>query len=150
MSALPPVWWAIHGGTAALVDADMVAELSKHSWRLHSNGYAVAGAKNIRMHRLVLSAPAGVAVDHINRDRLDNRRANLRLATASENQANSGNRTQWRGVYANAGKFEAKIKEGGKLSYLGRFDTPEEAARRYDDAAALLFGPFAVLNYPVK
>jgi hypothetical protein len=114
-----------------------------HTW------YAVHGRPRIYMHALI----AGVkAPDHANRDGLDNRRVNLRIATKSQNQANHGphsdNTSGYKGVHwhRQARKWHASINVNKKRFYLGLFVDPVEAARAYNEAALEHFGEFAWLN----
>jgi hypothetical protein len=113
------------------------------------NQWANGKPKKIYMHRLIMSAPRGVIIDHRNRDGLCNARANLRSATKSTNGAN-GIRTSTRhkGVYPNGSKWQARIKVNYQQLYLGTFTTEEEAARAYDAAAIKYFGEFATPNFP--
>lgn len=103
------------------------------------------------MHRLILSAPKNLEVDHKNGNTLDNRRSNLRLCTRSQNAANiPTNRAKsgLRGVYFSKqkNKWKATITEGGREKHLGYFLDKESAARAYDKAAEESFGDFARLN----
>lgn len=110
------------------------------------------------LHREILGAPAEATVDHINGDGLDNRRANLRLATHSQNHANrrllaSNNTSGYRGVgrAANGSPYwAAQIKVNGIRVHIGHFEKIEDAARAYDFAARLAFGAFAKLNFPTE
>jgi hypothetical protein len=108
----------------------------------------------IPLHRAIINAPKGLYVDHINGDTLDNRRANLRIATNSQNQANrirlkSGTSSRYRGVTWNKAsqKWQAGIKCNLKSTHLGLFESEEEAARAYDRAAREMFGSFARPNF---
>src|SRR5690348_5562960 len=82
------------GGHTVLVDECDFAMLSRHSWHLHTGGYAVRSVRiggrcsNLLMHRAIMSPPPGLTVDHINGNRLDNRRANLRVCTQRDNSRN--------------------------------------------------------------
>lgn len=90
-------------------------------------------------------------IDHINRNRLDNRFCNLRLANFQQNAANSPGycKREFKGIYrSGATRWRAKIREDGKNKHLGYFATKEEAALAYDKAAAKAFGEFAFLNFP--
>lgn len=91
--------------------------------------------------------PSG-EIDHINMVRDDNRIDNLRIATRSQNKANSqakrNNPTGFKGVHLNkVGKFEAKITLNSRQKHLGRFQTAEEAHAAYCAAAEKFFGEFA-------
>lgn len=102
------------------------------------------------LHRLIARARAGDIVDHANRDPLDCRKANLRLASRSQNAANARirGRVPFRGVSRNGRKFEARITVNRVAHRLGRFTTARDAARAYDEAARRFFGEFAALNFP--
>lgn len=103
--------------------------------------------------------PKGFLVDHINGDKLDNRRSNLRLATKSDNEANKKKR-RTQGGKAPSSKYKgvSKDQDGrkkcwraiasreGKSYRLGSFYSEEEAARAYNVKALELFGEFALLN----
>ena len=93
-------------------------------------------------------------VDHINRDGNDNRWINLREATIEQNAQNKSltarNSSGYIGVYRcyTTGRWSSQIRSFGKVHWVGRFDTPEEAARARDVLALNLHGSFAVLNFP--
>ena len=150
----------LYGGKCStLVDSEY-SYLSKYVWYRDSYGYAVRKVKplggkwtNIKMHREIIDAPKDKFVDHINGDRLDNRRANLRLCNNSENLRNRGknknNACGYKGVYwkKDAKKFVAKIYDGDKSIHLGYFEFPEDGAKAYDEKAKEIFGEFANLNF---
>ncbi len=90
-------------------------------------------------------------VDHIDRDGLNNTRANLRYATKANNIHNSRPTrgvSRFKGVSATRDRWKAQIVAKGVHYHLGHHDTQEQAARAYDEAAARLFGRFAYLNFP--
>jgi hypothetical protein len=110
------------------------------------------------LHRMILNAPKGVTVDHVNHDGLDNRRANLRVATLQQNcwnqRPSKSSTTGFRGVRRNSGQRRKRIwlarisDHDGKVINLGHHDTPKAAARAYDRAAREMYGEFAYLNFP--
>jgi hypothetical protein len=102
------------------------------------------------MHRLIMSPPADMNVDHRDCDGINNRRSNLRICTDQENSRNrrtrKDSRTRIKGVTWNKfhQKFAAHIcTGGGKQKHLGYFSTAEAAADAYRNAANANFGEFA-------
>ena len=93
--------------------------------------------------------PTGFDVDHEDGDGLNNRWTNLRLATGTQNNANSRRRTDntsgFKGVryHAKSGRYQARITRNGRQRSLGLYPTPEEAHSAYTAAASELFGDFA-------
>jgi hypothetical protein len=144
-------------GRVALVDdSDYEAVLAVGKWHLSTcDGRLYAqNAKSksvIRLHKFLTGWPL---VDHVNGDGLDNRRANLRRATASQNSANidppSHNTSGYKGVtlYKRTGRWRGHITVDGTQRHLGYFATAEEAARAYDAAALATWGEFARPNFP--
>lgn len=111
----------------------------------------------VTMHRFLLNAPREMRVDHIDGDRLNNRRLNLRLITQSQKSSRSrsakhGRISRFRGVHLNRNcyvkKWTALITFNKQPISLGYYATEEEAARAYDEAARKYFGPFARPNFP--
>jgi hypothetical protein len=107
------------------------------------------------MHREVMGdVPDGFEVDHVNGNKVDNRRANLRLATRSQNNRNKplqGNNTSgFRGVayHKPSGFWVARVFVNKRQTSLGCYRTAEEAAHAYDAAAREHYGTFARLNFP--
>ncbi len=106
------------------------------------------------MHRLIMNAPAGLVVDHIDGNSLNNRKTNLRICTQAQNIHNSRPRrnrsSKYKGVFWNKvnKKWSVSIRKGDKRIYLGGFDDEIEAALAYDRKAEELFGEFAYLNMP--
>lgn len=149
---------------SALVDEEDFEIVSKYKWSISGYGYARAAKydtgildKNghikqrvIKMHRLIMNAPTGISVDHINGNPLDNRRKNLRLCTMSQNLSNrprqKNNTSGYKGVYSHQGKWVAEVKCKGKKFYLGIFDDKNSAALAYNVAAKKYHREFAVLN----
>ena len=148
-------------GLFALVDDADEALVSGFRWRSlhHRSGityvHAWNGQQHFYMHRLIAGAPQGRKVDHHDRNGLDNRRRNLRVATSSENGANripdrrkAGTTSDFKGVYWDKarGRWGATIHVDGRTRALGRFKTELEAAAAYDRAADAAWGRFARLN----
>lgn len=159
----------ITSGKSILIDESDVEFVTRHRWQARRNPgrgriwyvwRTVKGvdtksrATTVYLHRVLLDAPKGMQVDHINGNPLDNRRANLRLCTTSENHANkakprTSSKSGFKGVRVKAnGRFEAHIKHRQKWFSLGCYGTAEDAARAYDAKARELFGEFARLNLP--
>ncbi len=116
--------------------------------------------KHVNAHRLAwilyYGESAPIALDHINNDRGDNSKANLRLATQSQNQHNrlksvlykgKAPLSRYKGVTKTAaGKWIAQIANGKQPMCLGRFDDELDAARAYNEAAIARYGEYALIN----
>jgi len=146
-------------GLEAIVDDADADRVLAFRWqaRLYPSDrrYASRGVRDgkrithVWMHRFILDAPPGLLVDHINGDGLDNRRANLRLCSKTENNRNRRSaRTGFKGVSKVYRKYHAALKCGANRVFIGIYDTEIEAATAYDRAAKQWFGEFARLNFP--
>jgi hypothetical protein len=158
-------------GKFAIVDPADYPRLAKFKWRLcRTKGKNVLYAERsirlpessrkrgsgrysrILMHRQLIHVPDGFVIDHINGNGLDNRRANLRLATVAQNAWNSKKRNPvsgYKGVYFDRQKhlWRAAIVCNRKRIHLGYFKNKLDAARAYDTAAKKYHKEFASLNF---
>lgn len=124
-------------GQYALVDDEDFEYLNQWKWYLHSVGYAVRNIPSgqVYMHRLINNTPKGLLTDHINRNKLDNQRTNLRTVNKSINAVNTGlrstNKSGCKGVSWSKlhNKWEAYIWKNSKKYHLGLFETILEADR---------------------
>lgn len=139
----------------AIVDDADFEWLSQWRWYYFTKKYAARnqGKQKIYMHKLILGITTGREGDHINRNKLDNRRENLRPCTRQQNQCNAtypNLTSRYRGVTWNKRirKWQAQIQSHLKNHYLGVFQNESDAARAYDNAAKALHGQFASLNLP--
>lgn len=121
--------------TPALVD-DAFADLARYRWRINRDGYVFRHADGrIMLHHVVMGGPpaANLMRDHINRDKMDNRKSNLRWVTAAESNANRGANksrgTGYRGVRFDPirGRYLARIQRCGKAIVRQWFDDPADA-----------------------
>lgn len=148
-----PIEIPLSRGFVAVVDAND-ADLAQRKWVCLNGKYAKAsGEGGELMHRIIYERISGIAlnkgqyIDHIDGDGLNNTRENLRLVTNAENLKNrkrhSNNKSGYKGVVAQDGKYRAKITVNGKRISLGMYDTPEEAHEAYKAAAIKYHGEFA-------
>jgi len=111
--------------------------LRQFTWHI-ANGYAMTEIEGraVFMHSLLLGyAPEGMQPDHENRNKLDNRRSNLRFVTVFQNIHNSGHVLNARGIYKTPeGRWLAKFRRHRSRIYVGTFDTKEEAQRAVEEA----------------
>lgn len=128
------------------------APLLEQRWQLHPRGYAQN--RSGKLHRAILRAPEGKLVDHINHDRLDCRRPNLRLATDAQSVRNRrklrrrGNpASRYIGVHRNGNGWIARISIDGVRKSVGTYASQKAAALAYDEAASRFVGEFAQLNF---
>ena len=152
-------------GRVALVDDNDFEWLNKFKWYFGWNGYAIrsvkGGNKKVSMHRTILLTSCdnkGIQVDHINRNKLDNRRANLRKCSLIENRFNQSkgrnNTSSFKGVCRhNQGKittYKAYMYRKNKQHHLGVFSDIIKAAQTYDKAVLKYYGEFAAFNFPIE
>lgn len=135
-------------GMTTIVDDEDYELLMQWKWQFHSFSYAkrCSFGRDILMHRQLMNASEDQEVDHINLNKLDNRRNNLRLCTQSQNQMNrpmyKNNTSGYKGVFRYKGKFKAQLQIGGEKVYLGLFDDPAEAYDAYCEEGKNRFGEF--------
>lgn len=169
-------------GLYAKVDPDMFYEVSKYKWyaRKSTRTYYATSTQyqngircDLHMHRLIMAfelnkassnpknlssvlchPSSGLFIDHINGDGFDNRKANLRLATSTQNNYNrritSRRTSKYKGVDYRPSKkaYRARITVNKRKIHLGHFPDEISAARAYDTAARKYHKEFAVLNFP--
>jgi hypothetical protein len=150
-------------GLATFVDDDDYEKVKSFKWHLTENGRVRYARRQWRengvcfkiyLHRLLLDAPKGMEVDHIDGDGLNNRRCNLRLCThAQQAQAFQGKRlektSKYRGVswVTRDKRWTVHLQHNQQQIYLGYFTNEVLAAHVHDVAAVELFGEFAQLNF---
>ena len=137
-------------GVRAKVDDSDYLLLADYSWYLDSRGYATrySRGKYIGMHRMVNDTPDGMLTDHINGDRLDNRKSNLRTCTRAQNGMNRGkqrnNTTGHKGVYSiPSDRWRAQITFRGKRINIGTFDEIDDAISAHRATSKKYFGSYA-------
>lgn len=150
----------------ALVDDADFDELNKFKWyalqtKEKGQYYAarhtpkINGKRNlVFMHRSLLNPPIEMETDHVNRNKLDNRRENLRVATRSQNSQNrrkmGNSKMSYKGIYLSRenrrNKWGATIRVNGKFKHLGYYFTDKEASFAYDKAAQKYHKEFALTN----
>ena len=154
-------------GKYTIVDDEDYDFLSQFSWSLSRKGYVTAYIpvrlqskyphQNVQMQRMLMwdIVEKGQFVDHINRDKLDNRRKNLRICTLNESNRNRGKIefqrrqkkvSQYKGVWWDRNKWRTAITVEDRKIYLGRFDQERDAAIAYNTAARIFFGEHACYN----
>ena len=141
-------------GKYVIVDEEDYDKVKSISWK-YLNGRYAANSKEGLMHRLIMNAPKGKLIDHINRDKLDNRKANLRFCTQQQNSFNSAPRkgtSKYKGVSWDKkyNKWVANLMHNSKTIKIGLFDSELLAAEVYDERAKEIFGEFAYLNFKVS
>jgi hypothetical protein len=144
-----------------IVDNEDYEWVNRISWSIDLCGYAYARTyergtgkrETFRLHRKLIDAPIGMQVDHINRNKLDNRKINLRLVTPKNNSRNQGKpisykggptSSKFKGVYFIKNKHKWGAIIAGK--WIGSYTTEIEAAIAYNECAKIIFKEFAVLN----
>lgn len=149
-------------GNFAIVDEDDYQKVKDFKWYVLRNGYVVTDTRNKDrtkgvfwyLHRFLTNAPKDLVVDHINGDKFDNRKENLRVTTQGNNVRNqrirSDNTSGYKGVSfcKIMGKWRTRIQYNKKGIIAGYFENKEDAARAYDNMAKELYGEFANLNLP--
>lgn len=149
----------LNNGYVTIVDDEDYEKFSCYNYVKTFKGYVSrrcttpTGRKTILLHREIMNAPQGMVVDHINHDKLDNRKSNLRLVTNQQNRfnsnkPNSAKTSKYKGVswrkYVQL--WIASIRFNGKDEIIGRFKSEDTAAVAYNVYAKKYFGEYALLN----
>jgi len=151
-------------GQYAIVDVEDFERLNQYSWHCTCYGYACRKVpKKFRkndersslMHKELCPVPGEMVVDHINRNKLDNRKANLRPATKQQNAWNGTFRRRtgkprYGGIKwdKDLKKWRVRLDINGRAESFGCYADQVEAAEAYDRVAKQYRGEFAVLNFP--
>ena len=144
---------AITKDAIVLVSKKCLPHILIYKWYLDKNGYAISyGKTRIKMHRLIYTNYKGLiqdkyVIDHINRDRLDNRLENLRQCSQKENSYNTSKHMKYKGVNKTKTGWNARITKDGKVHMINNIKSEKDAALIYDMMAEELFGEYAGKNY---
>lgn len=137
-------------GVTFFVDEADLPTVKRYSWCMSKTGYPVAnvGGSVVKLHRYLLRPESGEVVDHINGNRMDNRRCNLRVCTAKENARNvrpaKNSKSGVLGVRETKhGTYQARIVVNGTEIHLGNFKTMDEADSARRVAESQYFGEYS-------
>jgi hypothetical protein len=146
-------------GGVALVSPEDYEMVKKYSWH-ESQGYATCTSYNNNesslMHRLIMKPKDNEMIDHINNNRLDNRRENLRICNVTVNNLNrkktKNASSQYKGVYFDkkSNKYTTQISNNGKTYSLGQFENEIDAAEQVDKFILFNKWDYIYLNFPDK
>lgn len=139
-----------------MVDDEDFKFLNQFYWQADKNSsiatHKKGDRKRILMHRLIMNPPIGIEIDHIDGNRLNNQKSNLRFATSSQNKINRGarkdNSSGFKGVSWNKNlkKWGVRLMINKKYKHLGLFKDKIEAAKVYNENALKYYGEYAWLN----
>lgn len=127
----------------AIVDDEDFARVINWRWSHHHTGYVVRGKPQISLHRFIMGAKKGQYVDHVNGDRLDNRKENLRFCTRKQNQWNtrSYDGIHWRG---DREAWIVRMRVDGRMKYIGYFKEKKDAEEARRQASLKYHGRFSI------
>ena len=137
-----------------IIDTEDLNKVRDFCWRVHKHGYVVANGRNgtnktVKIHQLIIEVPdSGFMVDHIDQNKLNNTKKNLRVATKSENNTNikrkNNNTSGYTGVQKlKTGKYVSGISKDKKFYHLGTFSTFEKAVIERHNKEMLIHGEFS-------
>jgi hypothetical protein len=143
----------LQNGQEAFTDIENINIINKHSWYFANTGYPTAriNKKLVSLHKILLFE--NKIVDHINKNKLDNRLCNLRYVTKSQNMMNCyrrlTNTTGYKGVHYHkrTNSYYVHLTLNYKHINIGYFKNLKDAACAYDKAAIKYFGEYACLNF---
>lgn len=123
-----------YGLFTVFIDIDDVGLLKPHIWFIQDyNRKTIAtkiNKKSVYLHRFIMDCPSDKVIDHINHNRLDNRKNNLRICTQKENMNNLlPNCKRGKYIFQVGNKFRVRVPQNGKNLHLGYFDTLEQAQK---------------------
>lgn len=134
----------------AVIDVEDIEKCKPYKWTLRTDGYVATkkNYKHLKLHRFIADTPDGMHTDHIDRNRLNNRKLNLRVCTQQENNKNKGrysnNKTGYTGVevreYANRTVYLVVMAFEGKSYHIGSYDSLEEAVMYRKEAELKFYG----------
>lgn len=153
-----------------IIDEADEAWFDQYIWTGSDNGFGIiyihrrtrksegGKSRKVYLHRALTGAAEGELVDHVNRNPLDNRRSNLRIASRTVNNINRGKNKSWKGKPTSSAykvvswnkkikMWQAYICRDRKITHLGYFTEEKDAAKAYDTAAFDLYGDCAYLNF---
>lgn len=133
-------------GKETIVDDKDFKKVNKNKWSYHHSGYVVRGKPQVSLHRFIMRAKKRQYIDHINGDKLDNRKSNLRFCTPVQNQYNKfGTRNVQKGIWWREARkaWIVRIQADGKRHWVGYFKKYSEALEAHKMACIKLHGEFA-------
>ena len=138
----------LNHGKETIVDEEDYEYLCRYKWRYNTTGYATRSYRSISMSRVIMKASRGQYVDHINRDKLDNRKENLRLTSNQQNCWNTIRGKNSIGVSKtkNGEKWRAYYSNGKGQIFLGTFYDKKTAMKKYDETILKVRGVYAITN----
>ena len=135
-----------------IIDDDFYYDLNKYANNINTNGY-IQNYKLGLLHRYIINYTGDNYIDHINNNKLDNRKENLRIATVKQNSQNKSSKkkstSKYIGVSFNTikNKWVSQIYINNKNTFLGYFNNEEHAAKVRDIATKKYFGEYGNLNF---
>jgi hypothetical protein len=136
-------------GEPFIIDTEDLPKIKNMCWRKSKSGYIETSCAGtiLRLHRVIKPTDSVSVIDHINHNKADNRKQNLRICSHQQNLMNQAmrinNSSGYTGVTLNSGKWDAFINDNSKKIHLGRFDVKEDAIAARLNAEKSIFGEYS-------